>query len=62
VWKHDTIRYLRLAIKADESHLANAPLGPIQKTRLRKWIEYQREKLKELNRKKREEKRLKSGK
>lgn len=63
-WKKayvDEIRFLRSAIRADERHLANAPLGPIQKSRLRKEIEWQKAKLKELNRKKRERKKLQDG-
>jgi len=52
----DEIRYLRFAIKADENHLANAPLGPIQKSRLSKKIAIQKEKLKRLNKEKREKK------
>jgi len=58
---HDAIRYLRISIRSDENHLANAPLGPIQKSRLRKQIEIQKEKLKELNKEKREKKKLQSS-
>ena len=54
---HDDIRYLRIAIKNDEQHLANAPLGLIQKSRLKKQIAHQKARLKELNRKKREQNR-----
>ena len=45
----DTIRYLRAAIKADENHLENAPLGPMQKKRLAAKIRRQKESLKRLN-------------
>lgn len=53
---YDEIRYLRISIKNDEDHLENAPLGPIQKSRLKKQIEYQKKKLKRLNKEKREKK------
>ena len=52
----DEVRYLRISIKNDENHLENAPLGPIQKSRLKKQIEFQKEKLKRLNKEKREKK------
>jgi hypothetical protein len=58
---HDKIRYLRISIRNDENQLANAPLGPIQKSRLKKQIEIQKERLRELNRKKREKKKLQSS-
>ena len=48
---HDEIRYLRISIKNDENYLENGPLGPIQKSRLKKQIERQKERLKELNKK-----------
>jgi hypothetical protein len=40
----------------DEQYLANAPLGPIQKSRLEKGIKLQKEMLKKLNKEKREKK------
>lgn len=52
----DPIRILRDSIRADKQHLENAPLGPIQQSRLRKQIECQKERLKVLNREKREAK------
>jgi hypothetical protein len=55
---YDKIRYLRLAIRADENHLANAPLGPIQKSRLGRKITIQKEELKRLNKEKREKKQV----
>lgn len=59
---HDAIRYLRFSIRQDEEHLANAPLGPIQKSCLRKQIEVQKERLKQLNKEKREKKKSQSNK
>jgi hypothetical protein len=53
---YDKIRYLRFSIKQDENHLKNAPLGPIQKSRLEKQIKLQKEELKGLNKEKREKK------
>ena len=55
---HDRIRYLRFSISQDENYLANGPLGPIQKKRLREIIERQKEELKKLNKEKREKKKL----
>lgn len=59
---HDEIRILRDSIRADKNHLENAPLGPIQQSQLRKQIERQEARLKELNRVKREKKKLQGGK
>jgi hypothetical protein len=53
----DSIRYLRISIRNDEQQLANAPLGPIQKKRLQKRIDAQKERLKSLNQQKQEKKR-----
>ena len=36
---YSEIRYLRGRIKTDQNHLENAPLGPIQKKRLRESID-----------------------
>lgn len=58
----DEIRILRDSIRADKNHLENAPLGPIQKSRLREQIEWQKARLKALNREKREKKKLQGGK
>ena len=55
---YDAIRWLRISIKNDEQQLANAPLGPIQKSRLAKQIAVQKERLKELNKEKRERKKI----
>ena len=43
---YTTIRYLSSSLKADRSHLSNAPLGPIQKKRLAERIKYQEGELK----------------
>lgn len=40
---------LRFYIRADSYQLNNAPLGPIQKTRLRRQIERQKAELKVVN-------------
>ena len=48
---YDEIRYLRVAIKADEQQLANAPLGLKPKANLKKQIDVQKERLKRLNKK-----------
>ncbi len=53
---HDEIRYLRISIKNDKEYLEFAPLGPIQKKRLQEKINLQKEKLKKLNKEKREKK------
>jgi len=55
---YDKIRYLRFSIKQDENYLKNGPLGPIQKSRLKKQIECQKEDLKRLNKEKRKKKKL----
>jgi hypothetical protein len=57
---HDKIRYLRISINNDQQYLENAPLGPIQKSRLKKQIEMQKKELKKLNKEKREKKKLQS--
>jgi hypothetical protein len=53
---HDRIRALRFQIKQDKQRLENAPLGPIQKSRLKRQIETQQTELKRLNKEKRERK------
>ena len=53
---YDEIRYLRVAIKADEQQLANAPLGLKQKANLKKQIDAKKRKLKRLSKEKREKK------
>jgi len=53
----DAIRDLRDKIRMDEECLAAFPLGPIQKSRLRKRIAEDRERLKRLNKEKRDRKR-----
>ena len=58
---YDAIRWLRIAIKNDEQHLTNAPLGPRQKAALKKQVAQQKERLKELNAEKREKRQDKSS-
>ena len=46
---YGTQRSLRNAIRADKSHLANAPLSSIQKKRLQEQIDFQKEELRKVN-------------
>jgi len=56
---YSRMRTLQDALRADRSHLKNAPLGPIQKTRLARQIAEQEEELRQVRREIRETKKEK---
>jgi len=59
---YSEIKYLREAIKADENHLQNAPIGARKRKQLEAGIAKQKAMLKELNQELREWQNLKKRK